>query len=64
MSTGSSSPALATRTTLRERKDMAFTTPPYTGEGGREGGGGVKRDGERGQEKREGGIKGMERLIL
>lgn len=29
LSTGSSSPALATRTALRERKDMAFTTPPY-----------------------------------
>ena len=33
LSTGSSSPALATRTALRERKDMAFTTPPYTGDG-------------------------------
>lgn len=33
LSTGSSSPAMATRTALRERKDMAFTTPPYTGEG-------------------------------
>lgn len=33
LSTGRSSPALATRTALRERKDMAFTTPPYTGEG-------------------------------
>lgn len=31
LSTGSSSPALATA--LRERKDMAFTTPLYTGEG-------------------------------
>lgn len=30
LSTGRSSPALATCTALRERKDMAFTTPPYT----------------------------------
>lgn len=29
LSTGSSSPALATRTALREKKDMVFTTPPY-----------------------------------
>lgn len=33
LSTGSSTPALATRSALRERKDMAFTTPPYTVEG-------------------------------
>lgn len=32
LSAGSSSPALATRTALRGRKDMVFTTPPHTGE--------------------------------
>lgn len=33
LSTGSSSPALATHTALRERKDMAFTTPPNNWKG-------------------------------
>lgn len=53
LSTGNSSPALATRTALRERKDMAFTTPPYTGEGRQEGrveGRGRGRDGDNGEE--------------
>lgn len=53
LSTGNSSPALATRTALRERKDMAFTTPPYTGEGRQEG-----RVGERAGWGQWGGDKG------
>lgn len=53
LSTGNSSPALATRTALRERKDMAFTTPPYTGEGRQEDrveGRGRGQDGDNGEE--------------
>lgn len=44
-STGSSSPALATSTALGERKDMVFTTPPYSGKGwgGREVGKGTRK---------------------
>lgn len=52
LSTGGSSPALATHTALRERKDTPFTTAPYTGEGRRERGGEGGVGGEGGMETR------------
>lgn len=53
LSTGSSSPSLATHTALRERKDTAFTTPPYTGEGRERRMGQDRRDIEGRKSRRE-----------
>lgn len=50
---------MATCTALRERKDMVFTTRPYTGKGG---GGGLRGYKVQGGKDREEWRRGMERL--